>query len=135
MRRAWTGGIRAALAIGIAASAAAGCASKRTGAAEEQEPLPALPTALIVENRRATDYTVFVDRGGPRVRLGMVPGPGTARFVVPADLIGTSAPLRVSAAPRAGSNTLDGSLVVRRGDTLIFYINDNDAQLVLTPSQ
>lgn len=134
-RRAWAGGVRTALIMATAAVAAAGCARKRTVAAEEQERLPPLPTALIVENRHATDYTVYVDRGGPRVRLGMVPGPGTVRFVVPADLVGTTTPLRVSADPRAGRTTLDGEAVIRRGDTLIFYIiNEGDAQLVITPS-
>jgi hypothetical protein len=120
------------LAVVLAAFVPAGCARKRASAPGDE--LPALPTTLIVENRRATDYTLYIDRGGSRQRLGMVSGPGSARFTIPADMVSYSTPLRVTADPLAGRELLRESVVARRGDTLILYINPTDAQLVLTPS-
>jgi hypothetical protein len=64
----------------------------------------------------------------------MVSGPGSARFTIPADMVSYSTPLRVTADPLAGRELLRESVVARRGDTLILYINPTDAQLVLTPS-
>ena len=133
MHRSVRGGaVGIVLAGALAALGPAGCARPRASAPGDE--MPALPTTLIVENRRATDFTLYVDRGGARQRLGMVSGPGTARFTIPADLVTFSTPLSVTADPLAGRELLRESAVVRRGDTLIFYINPTDAQLVLTPS-
>jgi hypothetical protein len=120
------------LAVLLAGLVLGGCARKRASASDDD--MPPLPTTLLVENRRSTDYTLYVDRGGARQRLGMVSGPGSARFTIPADLVSFSTPLRVTADPLAGRELLHESAVVRRGDTLILYINPTDAQLVLTPS-
>ena len=125
-------GIGIVLAVLLAGLAPAGCARKRAKTPGDE--LPPLPTTLIVENRRTTDYTLFVDRGGVRLRLGMVSGPGTARFTIPADLVSYTSPIRVTADPLAGRELLRDSAVIHRGDTLILYINPTDAQLVLTPS-
>ena len=119
-------------AVVLAVLLLAGCARRRASAAGDE--LPARPTTLLVENRRTTDFTLYIDRGGARQRLGMVSGPGTARFTIPAELVSFSTPLRVTADPLAARGLLQESIVARRGDTLIFYINPTDAQLVLTPA-
>jgi hypothetical protein len=91
------------------------------------------PTMLVVENRRPVDVTMFLDRSGQRVRLGMVSGPGVGRFAIPADLVASTGALRVIAQPRAERGILEESAVVRPGDTVRFTIDLSDVQIAVDP--
>jgi hypothetical protein len=61
------------------------------------EPVPV--TELKVENRAFLDMTIFVYRNSQRVRLGIANGNSTVKFVIPANLLFGSTPLRFQADP------------------------------------
>jgi len=123
--------LRRTTLVGVLGTLAACSSAARSK--EQRANSSAAPTMLVVDNRRPIDVTMFLDRGGQRVRLGMVGGPGTARFLIPRDLVLGAGTLRVIAKPRAEFETLEDSAVIRPGDTARFTIDMNDVRLVVDP--
>jgi hypothetical protein len=88
---------------------------------QDAEPVPA--TMLKVENQAFLDMTIYVVRSSQRIRLGVANGNSTARFVIPANLIFGSTPLRFQADP-IGRNRAPVSqeITVSPGDEVILTI-------------
>jgi hypothetical protein len=67
--------------------------------ADDTEYEPA-PITVVVENRNWNQVAIYVEAGGPRVRLGEIPGPGTVEFVLPG-MFTHRTTIRLSAFPLA----------------------------------
>jgi hypothetical protein len=103
-----------------ALSLGAACSRNST---EDVAAEPAPPTALKVENRAFLDMTIYVYRSSQRVRLGVVSGNSSAKFVIPASLIFGSTPLRFQADP-IGRNrqSVSQEITVAPGDEVALII-------------
>jgi hypothetical protein len=99
----------------------AGACSTNSKEDPNAEPVPA--TMLKVENQAFLDMTIYVVRSSQRIRLGVANGNSTARFVIPANLIFGSTPLRFQADP-IGRNRAPVSqeITVSPGDEVILTI-------------
>ncbi|MEO5815174.1 MAG: hypothetical protein ABIT20_07830 [Gemmatimonadaceae bacterium] len=88
---------------------------------EAAEPVPA--TMLKVENQAFLDMTIYVYRSSQRVRLGIANGNSTTRFVIPANLIFGSTPLRFQGDP-IGRNRqpISQEITVSPGDEVVLTI-------------
>jgi hypothetical protein len=88
---------------------------------EAAEPVPA--TLLKVENQAFLDMTIYVYRSSQRVRLGIANGNSTTRFVIPANLIFGSTPLRFQGDP-IGRNRqpISQEITVTPGDEVVLTI-------------
>jgi len=108
---------RAAVALLLSVLAVA-CGRRPTTAAGEMN----APTTLRVENQAFLDMTIYVLRGGQRYRLGIANGNSTARFVIPATMVGGQA-LAFLADPIGSSRTpVSQEIVVVPGDEVTLMI-------------
>jgi hypothetical protein len=99
---------------------------------EESKPMTLTEVAatLLVENERMVDYNIYLTRQGGE-RLGLVRGPGRARFLLKGVQLPHTGDLRVVAVPIAARGNLVGSAYVPRGRTARFRIMPNDAYLIV----
>lgn len=88
-----------ALLLAFLVIAAGACAKKGTQTERQLEPR----TTLRVDNRSWSQMTIYVIRGGQRVRLGQVSGSSASTFVIPPNLLFGGTSLRFLADP-LGSN-------------------------------
>jgi hypothetical protein len=108
---------RAALAL-LFASLALACGPRRTGGDQQMS----APTTLRVENQAFLDMTIYVLRSGQRYRLGIAGGNSTARFVIPASMVG-GVSLSFLADPIGSSRTpVSQEIVVTPGDEVTLFI-------------
>ena len=77
------------------------------------------PTILEVDNQAALDMTIYVYRGGERIRLGSATGLAKSQLRIPANLLFGSTALRFMADP-IGANRLPitEEISVSPGDTV-----------------
>lgn len=109
---------RAALAL-LLSSLTLACASRRTDGGDQQMNVP---TTLRVENQAFLDMTIYVVRSGQRYRLGVANGNSTARFVIPASMVG-GVSLSFLADPIGSSRTpVSQEIVVTPGDEVMLFI-------------
>jgi hypothetical protein len=118
--------MRKLLALAFAATLAGTGACAR-GATSSQSATPAVATLVNVRNNRFYDMDVFVVRSGAGTptRLGTVSGNSSARFTLPAYLVGAGTTLRFYADPIGPSG-------VRMSEDLNVQPGDN-VQLDITP--
>lgn len=101
-----------------AAAVLASCAPLRSGQLTGQP-----RTTLKVENRAYLDMTIYVMRGGERVRLGLATGGASSIFNIPADLVQAGTALRFVADPVGSSrDSVSEEINVRRGDQVVMEI-------------
>ena len=106
-----------ALAFGAACS-------RNTKEDEAADPVP--PTILKVENQAFLDMTIYVYRSSQRIRLGIANGNSTAKFVIPANLLFGSTPLRFQADPIGRSRQpISQEISVSPGDEVTLTIPPN----------
>lgn len=75
------------------------------------------PTTVRVQNQGFADVTVYVYRGGARVRLGIVTGNSTAVLTIPKTMVQPATQLRFIAAPIAGQRQpISEEITVSPGD-------------------
>lgn len=80
-------------------------------------------TTIKVDNRAFLEMTIYVMRGGEKVRLGHATGASTSTFVIPADVVQTLAPLRFVADPVGGSRAeISEEINVSPGDQVMMEI-------------
>jgi hypothetical protein len=80
--------------VAAALLAVAGCTPQQTPPLSTQT-----QTTLLVDNQSFSDMTVYVLRGGSRVRLGLAPGAAKTSFIIPADVLVTGEAVRFVADP------------------------------------
>ena len=115
----------AALALSLAAALALpACASRQgEGAGEPTERREPEPTTLVVQNRNFSDMTIYVLRGGQRIRLGLANGNRATRFTIPANLIFGISTLQFLADPVGSSRTpVSQEIRVTEGDVITLTI-------------
>ncbi len=81
------------------------------------------PTTIRVDNQSYSDMTIYVVRGGQRMRLGMAGGLKTTTLTIPSTVIFGSTPLRFIADPIGAARApVSDEITVRAGDqvSLIF---------------
>lgn len=107
-------------ALAILSLGLSGCAAASQA---EDSATPRAETAVRVENQSFSDMTIYVVRGGQRVRLGMVPGNSTRLFFLQPSLVPGVTPLRFLADPIGSSRTaLSHEVVVQPGDVIEMVI-------------
>jgi hypothetical protein len=75
------------------------------------------PTTIRVDNQSYTDMTIYVVRGGQRVRLGMAGGLKATTLTIPSTLVFGSTPMRFIADPiGAGRGPVSDEITVKAGD-------------------
>jgi hypothetical protein len=77
-----------------AASVALGCGRQRTGSVD-----PQAAAFVEVENQSFFEMTIYIVRGGNRVRLGNVGGNATEIFEIPRTFVNPGLPIRFLADP------------------------------------
>jgi hypothetical protein len=115
----------AVLALSLAAALALpACASRQAeGAGEPTERRDPEPTTLVVQNRNFSDMTIYVLRGGQRIRLGLANGNRSTRFTIPSNLIFGIATLQFLADPVGSSRTpVSQEIRVTEGDVITLTI-------------
>ena len=112
------------LAAGLAVLLAApGCASKQGETEANAARAEAAPTTVRVENRNFLDMTIYVLRGGQRIRLGLANGSSTARFTIPSRLVFGITTLQFLADPVGSSRTpISQEIRVTEGDEITLTI-------------
>jgi hypothetical protein len=110
--------VRTVLALLLLGAALAACARGR------REPAPAdARTTLSVENRNFSDMTIYVVRGGQRVRLGLATGNSTTTLVIPSALLSGITALRFIADPIGGrASPVTEEITVTPGDQVGMFI-------------
>ena len=124
---------RAALVATLLLTLAPACSRSRTG--EQQEGFRSITdvqVTLVVENQRMEDYTIFLARGGG-VRIGLVNGPSTARFLLRGDLLPHTGDLRIYARAVGSSEVVSASANVPHGRTVRMRILPNDVYMLVDP--
>lgn len=80
-------------------------------------------TTIKVDNRAFLEMTIYVLRGGERVRLGHATGASVSTFVIPPDVVQTLAPLRFVADPVGSSRAeISEEINVTPGDQVVMEI-------------
>ena len=103
----------AALAIGGPAACAHTPAPDPSAAPAEAE----APTTVRVQNQGFLDMTIYVYRGGSRLRLGVATGSSTAVFTIPKTIVQIGTPLRFLASPIGGNRQpISQEVTVSPGD-------------------
>ena len=111
----------AGLALSLAALLAVPACAGRQGedAGEPTERAAPEATTLLVQNRNFSDMTIYVLRGGQRIRLGLANGNRETRFTIPANLIFGIATLQFLADPVGSSRTpVSQEIRVTEGDVV-----------------
>src|SRR5687768_10973461 len=123
----------AALAAALLLVVAPSCARKRTGeSAEGFSSITDVQVTLIVENQRMEDYTIYLTRA-LGVRVGMVSGPSTARFLLRGDLLPHTGDLHVYARAIGSSEVVSASANVPFGRTARMRILPNNVYMLVDP--
>ena len=115
----------ATLALSLAAVLAVPACAGRQGenAGEPTERAEPEPTTLVVQNRNFSDMTIYVLRGGQRIRLGLANGNRATRFTIPSNLIFGIATLQFLADPVGSSRTpVSQEIRVTEGDEITLTI-------------
>ena len=115
----------ALLALGAALAALPACASGR-GAAENPDAQrePAQRTSVLVDNRGFLDMTIYVIRGGQRIRLGTAGGHSRTRLTIPAHLLFGTTTLQFLADPLGGNRTpVSNEIGIAEGEEVTLVIN------------
>jgi len=108
------------IALLAAAAAISACASAG-GGTESREARPV--TTVVVDNQALLDMTVYVLRGGQRVRLGHATGVSRTRFTIPYGVVFGATTLRFLADPiGSGRMPVSEEITVREGDELMLRI-------------
>lgn len=82
-----------------------------------------LKTKVRVENDNKLDMTIFVLRGGQRIRLGFVPSYTNRTFTLPDNVVVNATSIRLLADPIGGSgNPVSEEFNVFRGQTIEMVI-------------
>ena len=124
---------RAALAATLLMALAPGCARSRAGEPPERfSSITDVQVTLIVENQRMEDYTIYLARAGG-VRVGLVNGPSTARFLLRGDLLPHTGDLRVYARAIGSSEVVSASANVPMGRTARMRILPNNVYMLVDP--
>lgn len=90
----------------------AACASMKSSSG----PAPA-PTTVVVDNRALLDMTIYVVRGGQRVRLGLATGLSQTKFTIPPGIVSGGTTVRFLADPVGSSRTpVSEEISVREGE-------------------
>ncbi len=94
------------------------CASTGSNAAATRE-----PTTVLIQNQAVLDMTIYVLRGGQRIRLGLATGVSDTRLTIPPGIIFGGALVRFIADP-IGSNRAPVSeeISVTEGDEIVLRI-------------
>lgn len=93
-----------------------------SGKAPHQAPAPDA-TTVRVENRNWLDMTIYVVRGGQRIRLGVVTGNSTRVLKIPRGIVFGTTPLRFLADPVGARRTpISQEIQVREGDQVTLTI-------------
>jgi len=108
------------IALMAACAVLVGCGSGRSASTAGPE---RLPTTVLVDNQSFMDMTVYVLRGGQRVRLGTATAVARSRFTIPQGIIFGLETLRFLADP-IGSNRrpVSEEITVREGDEVVLRI-------------
>ena len=94
----------------------AGCAWDRGAVAPIN---PHAEVALNVDNQNFLDMTVYLVRGGQRIRLGTVPGLSSRTIMLRPEYVGYGADLQVEVHPIGGQgNPITESISVHPGDVI-----------------
>ena len=115
----------ATLALSLAAVLAVPACAGRQGenAGEPTERAEPEPTTLVVQNRNFSDMTIYVLRGGQRIRLGLANGNRATKFTIPSNLIFGIATLQFLADPVGSSRTpVSQEIRVTEGDEITLTI-------------
>jgi hypothetical protein len=135
------GTIVLALAVAMVVAATPACIGRSVPVADapptteeeaRSQSITDVAATLIVENERMVDYRIYLSRQGGE-RLGIVRGPGRARFLLRGVQLPHTGDLRVVAVPIAAREPLIGAAYVPRGRTARFRIMPNDAYIVVDP--
>lgn len=103
-------------ALGLLALATLAVACHRRAAAPIN---PQAEVAVTVDNQNFLDMTVYLIRGGQRIRLGMVPGLSKQILMVRPDLIGYGTDLQFEVHPIGGrGNPISETVSVKPGDVI-----------------
>lgn len=102
------------------------CAGLCAGCLSAKEAVDGEGATVEVQNRRFLDVTVYVFRGGHRLRLGVVTGTRSAVFTLPGSFVREGGPFRFVADP-IGSDRLALDAVIS--------LFPGDAVLVVVPSR
>ena len=91
------------------------------------EPInPQAEVAVTVDNQNFLDMTVYLVRGGQRIRLGMVSGLSKQILMVRPDLIGYGTELQFEVHPIGGrGNPISETISVKPGDVINLTIPPN----------
>ena len=115
----------ATLVLSFAALLAVPACASRQGedAGEPGERAQPEPTTLVVQNRNFSDMTIYVLRGGQRIRLGLANGNRATKFTIPSNLIFGIATLQFLADPVGSSRTpVSQEIRVTEGDEITLTI-------------
>ena len=115
----------AAHALSLAAVLVLPACGARQGenAGEPSERVEPEPTTVLVQNRNFSDMTIYVLRGGQRIRLGLANGNRATRFTIPSNLIFGIATLQFLADPVGSSRTpVSQEIRVTEGDEITLTI-------------
>jgi hypothetical protein len=117
------------LITGLAIAATTGaCAPAASGFDNAPGPQGGPAATVEVENNNWADMTVYVLRGGSRVRLGMVTSMGKSVFRIPASLLNTSGDVRLLADPVGSRDTYTTPIIqVNPGERIEFNIENHVA--------
>ncbi len=107
------------LALAATVALASACATSAGTQAAQQRPV----TTVQVENQALYDMTVYVVRGGQRIRLGLATGLSKTRFTIPQGILFGLTSLRFVADPVGGRNTpVSEEIMVQEGEEVVLRI-------------
>lgn len=110
--------MRALLALTLVAIVTGGCARTAPAPVDPME-----PSYLEVQNQSFYDMTVYVYRGGARIRLGTVSGNSTQVFEIPRSIANPGIPVRFMADPIGGARTpYSEEITILPGETIVLRI-------------
>ena len=93
--------------------------SSCTSSTRKTEKQAGFQTKVRVENDNKLDMTIFVLRGGQRIRLGLVPSYTTRSFTLPDNVVANATSIRLLADPIGGrGNSVSEEFNVFRGQTI-----------------
>lgn len=108
------------LALVSSLAFASACASSGSGNQDSQQ---RPKTTVEVDNQALLDMTVYVVRGGQRVRLGIATGLSKTRFTIPQGIVFGSTSLRFLADPIGGNATpVSEEISVSEGEEVVLRI-------------